>query len=206
MKPLPTTDRLAVAFAYAAGHHRDHPRKGTRIPYISHLMQVAGLIFEAGGDEDEAIAGLLHDAIEDAGPGQADEVREEIRQRFGSTVLRIVEGCTDADVQPKPEWRPRKEEYLAHLPAASGSVLLVSLADKLHNARSILTDLKEHGEALWDRFRGEKEGSLWYYRSLVDAYREAGANDRLLAEFESVVEEIEELANTTDFEPRGGSG
>ena len=157
-------------------------------------MQVSGLVLEAGGDEDQAVAGLLHDAIEDAPAGEADQVRDEIRDRFGDRVLAIVEGCTDADEQPKPAWRPRKEKYLRHLATASQDVMLVSVADKLHNARSILTDLREHGHELWARFRGGREGSLWYYRALVDRYREAGANQRLLAEFESIVGEMEEAA------------
>lgn len=189
------SSKLPEAFDYAVERHRTQRRKGTEIPYISHLMQVSGLVLEAGGDEQQAIAGLLHDAIEDAPPGEADQVRAEIRKRFGNRVLSIVEGCTDADEQPKPAWKQRKMEYLEHLPGAQDDVLLVSAADKLHNARSILTDLQEHGEALWDRFRGGREGSLWYYRSLVEAYREAGANERLLEEFESAVNDIEELAS-----------
>ena len=190
----PISTRFADAFAYALARHRKQLRKGTEIPYVSHLMQVSGLVLEAGGDEEQAIAGLLHDAIEDAPLGEADHVREEILGRFGSRVLAIVEGCTDADEQPKPPWRPRKENYLRHLAAASDDVMLVSVADKLHNARSILTDLREHGVELWGRFRGGRDGSLWYYRALVDVYRVAGANHRLLAEFESTVDEIERVA------------
>ena len=136
MDPIPTSARLAEAFAFAAALHGRHNRKGTTIPYVSHLMQVAGLVLEAGGDEDLAIAGLLHDAIEDAPGGDVDTVRSEIRSRFGSTVLRVVEGCSDTDVQPKPPWRERKESYLAHLADAEDSVLLVSAADKrTHTAR-----------------------------------------------------------------------
>lgn len=189
------TVSLTEAFSYAVERHSTQRRKGTSIPYVSHLMQVAGLVMEAEGDEEQTIAALLHDAIEDAPAGGADRVRREIRERFGDRVLAIVEGCTDADVQPKPEWRERKERYLAHLPEASQDVLLVSAADKLHNARSILTDLKEHGAVLWERFAGEKSGTLWYYRALVEAYQEAGANRRLVEELELVVDEIERLAS-----------
>ncbi len=192
------TSSLTEAFSYAAERHSTQERKGTLIPYISHLMQVAGLVMEAGGDGEQTIAALLHDAIEDAPGGEADQVRSEIRDRFGDRVLAIVEGCSDADVQPKPPWRKRKEDYLQHLPEASQDVLLISAADKLHNARSILTDLKEHGAVLWERFTGEKNGTLWYYRALVEAYRTAGGNRRLVDEFELVVEDIERLA--------GGSG
>lgn len=185
---------LSEAFAYARDRHETQRRKGTSIPYISHLMQVAGLVMEAGGDREQTIAALLHDAVEDAPAGEADLVREEIGKGFGERVLAIVEGCTDADEQPKPKWRERKERYLAHLPEASPDVLLVSAADKLHNARAILTDLKEHGAAVWDRFRGGRDGSLWYYRALVNAYRRAGANARLVGELDIVVSEIERMA------------
>lgn len=189
---------LSDAFAYAAQRHATQRRKGTTTPYISHLMQVAGLVLEAGGDEQQAIAGLLHDAIEDAPPGEADQVRRDIEHRFGKRVLKIVEGCTDADVQPKPEWWTRKRQYLEHLPHAGDDVLLVSAADKVHNARAILTDLKEHGAALWERFRTGRKGTLWYYRELVSAYREAGAAKRLLEELEIAVEEIERLAGSNN--------
>jgi (p)ppGpp synthase/HD superfamily hydrolase len=193
-----TSDRLAEAFAYALDRHRAQQRKGTRIPYISHLMQVAGLVMEYGGDEEQTIAALLHDAIEDAPAGEAETVREQIRIRFGQRVSDIVEGCSDADTQPKPEWRPRKELYLAHLDKATDDVLLVSAADKLHNARAILTDLKEVGSALWDRFTGERSGTLWYYRSLVQAYRAAAANRRLVEDLDDVVSEIERRASGID--------
>lgn len=189
------TISLTVAFSYAADRHATQRRKGTSTPYISHLMQVAGLVIEAGGDEEQTIAVLLHDAIEDAPAGEADLVRSEIKDLFGDRVLAIVEGCTDAVAQPKPESRERKEEYLAHLPEASRDILLVSAADKLHNARSILADLKEHGAVPWERFAGDKGGTLWYCRVLVESYREAGANRRLLEDFELVVEQIEKLAS-----------
>jgi (p)ppGpp synthase/HD superfamily hydrolase len=125
-------------------------------------MQVAGLVMEYGGDEEQTIAALLHDAIEDAPAGDAGTVRKQILTRFGQRVLDIVEGCSDADTQPKPEGRPRKERYLAHLDKATDDVLLVSAAEKLHHARAILTDLKEVGPALWDRFTGGRSGTLWY--------------------------------------------
>ena len=188
---------LANAFAYALQRHAQQLRKGTAIPYISHLMQVTGLVLEAGGHQGQAIAALLHDAIEDAAPGEADDVRREIRARFGDRVLDIVEGCTDADVQPKPAWRARKERYLSHIHQAHPDVLLVSAADKLHNARSILTDLRIHGAELWARFNGGRDGSLWYYRSLVQAYRSAAMEEgparRLVDELDLVVQEIERL-------------
>ena len=185
------TNRFEEALTYSAQLHARQRRKGTEIPYVSHLLAVASLVIEAGASEDEAIAALLHDAVEDQG-GAA--TREEIRRRFGDAVVAIVDGCTDTDQEPKPPWRARKEAYIAHVRAASDSVRLVSSADKLHNARSILSDYRTCGEALWDRFTGGREGTLWYYRSLVGAYREGGGSP-LVDELERVVVEIEQLAN-----------
>jgi len=189
-QPAKLTQRFEEALAFAARLHGDQTRKGTPIPYISHLLGVTALVLEAGGSEDEAIAALLHDAVEDQG-GPA--VREEIRRRFGAAVAGIVDGCTDAETIPKPPWRERKQAYIRHIAEASPSVRLVSCADKLHNARSILADYEHIGEQLWDRFRGGREGTLWYYRSLVEAFREAGPAP-WAGELERVVRRIEELA------------
>jgi (p)ppGpp synthase/HD superfamily hydrolase len=131
---------------------------------------------------------LLHDAIEDQGGA---ETREEIRVRFGDRVVAIVDGCTDADVQPKPPWRERKEAYIAHIKTAAPSICLVSAADKLHNARAILRDYYTLGDQLWERFKGGKEGTLWYYRSLTNVFRIASPSP-LADELEKVVSEIEE--------------
>ena len=159
--------RFEQALIYACVVHSGQDRKGTDVPYISHLLFVAGLALENGANEDEAIAALLHDAVEDAG-GKARA--RDIRCRFGDAVADIVEGCTDADEVPKPPWRERKEAYIAHLSEASPSVLLVSCCDKVHNARSIVTDLSEIGEQLWERFNGGREGTLWYYQALAIAF------------------------------------
>jgi (p)ppGpp synthase/HD superfamily hydrolase len=183
--------RLEEALSYAAFLHRDQVRKGTNIPYITHLLAVAAIVGENGGTEDEVIAALLHDAVEDQG-GVA--TREEIRDRFGDAVVAIVDGTSDTDVVPKPPWRERKEAYVAHVRNAPKSVRLVSAADKLHNARSILADLRTEGEAVWRRFKGGKEGTLWYYRALLDAFKAAGGPERIVDELESVLEEIEEVA------------
>ena len=186
------SERFNQAFAYAAELHAEQPRKGTTIPYISHPLAVAAIVLEHGGDEDEAIAALLHDAIEDAG---GDRVRQGIRARFGEVVAEIVEGCTDTDVTPKPPWRERKEAYIEHAKDASRSVLLVSASDKLHNGRAILLDYRSLGESLWGRFKGGKEGTLWYYRSLVTVFRNHPlANRPLVDELDRVVTEIERLA------------
>ncbi|HEV3138536.1 MAG TPA: HD domain-containing protein, partial [Pirellulales bacterium] len=137
------TARFSEALAYAAELHGDQLRKGSGVPYFSHLLAVAAIALEHGASEDEAIAALLHDAVEDQGGAP---VRDEIRRRFGRGVADIVDGCTDADTLPKPPWRERKEKYLAHLPTAGASVQLISAADKLHNARSLLQDYRAIGE------------------------------------------------------------
>ncbi len=187
------SSRFEDALQYAAQIHSTQKRKGTQIPYVAHLLGVAGIALEYGATEDEAIGALLHDAAEDAGGrGRLDEVR----QRFGPAVAAIVEGCTDTFETPKPDWETRKKNYLAHLSETSHSVLLVSASDKLHNARAILRDYRTHGEQLWPRFTGGKEGSLRYYRSLVNAYRKAAdpAIKELVDELDRVVTEIETLA------------
>jgi GTP pyrophosphokinase len=161
-------ERFEQALAFAARLHARQRRKGTDTPYVAHLLSVCALVLEHGGGEDEAIAALLHDAIEDQAEhnGGAAALRADIEARFGPRVLAIVEGCTDADVVPKPPWRERKEAYLAHLPGADESVRLVAAADKLHNLRSIVSDYRELGEALWPRFRGGRDGTLWYYEQI----------------------------------------
>ena len=188
---MPMTERFHFAFAYAADLHRDQVRKGSGVPYIAHLMSVSALALEHGATEDEAIAALLHDAVEDQG---GDATREEIRRRFGENVTEIVNGLTDTDTWPKPPWRQRKEAYIAHLTEASPSVLLVSICDKLHNATSILRDYRRLDEDLWPRFRGGKDGTLWYYRTLVTSFRKY-FDSPLVDELDKVVTELEKLAS-----------
>ena len=192
---MPYGETFESALLYAVQLHRYQERKGSGVPYVTHLLAVASIVGENGGTEDEVVAALLHDAPEDAG---GTERLEDIRRRYGDAVAGIVEGCTDTYEDPKPAWRPRKEGYIAHVAGAPAPVRLVSAADKLHNARSILADLRTHGEDLWYRFTGGKEGTLWYYRALVDAYGEAG-DGPLVEELDRVVREIEVLA-------RDGSG
>jgi (p)ppGpp synthase/HD superfamily hydrolase len=158
------TDRFDEAFQYAHRLHRDQKRKGTSIPYISHLLTVAALVIEHGGDEDQAIAALLHDVAEDQG-GKA--TLANVKARFGPVVAEIVSDCTDAWTEPKPEWRMRKEAYLAALPDKLERSLLVSLADKTHNAEAILFDYQALGDELWDRFNGGADGTRWYYAALA---------------------------------------
>jgi GTP pyrophosphokinase len=187
---MPLSTRFEEALVFTARLHAKQVRKGTTIPYISHLLGVASIVLEQGATEDEAIAALLHDAVEDQG---GLPTLEEIRRRFGGNVAEIVYGCTDAEITPKPPWRTRKEAYLAHIRESSPSVRLVSAADKLHNARAILADYRVLGEELWNRFNGGKEGTLWYYRSLVEAFHNSGPT-RLVEELERVVSELEKFA------------
>lgn len=188
--PAFLTDRFDDALGYASRIHREQLRKGANTPYVAHLLAVAAIALENGADEDQAIAALLHDAVEDQGG-----LRQlaEIRARYREGVAKIVADCTDADVVPKPAWRPRKEAYissLAHKPARS---LAVSLADKTHNATAINADLRQHGNDVWARFTGRRDGTLWYYRALADAFdchAPGPAADRFIRE----VAEMEELA------------
>ena len=179
--------RFLKGFLFAAEKHAGQTRKTTTIPYIAHLMGVASLVLEFGGDEDMAIAALLHDVVEDCGGAP---MLKEVRRRFGSRVAKIVDGCTDSDIDPKPPWRGRKETYLRHLKSADAETRLVSAADKLNNARSILADYREVGESIWERFNGGREGTLWYYRALVQEFGR-GRPNRLMRELELAVEELE---------------
>jgi len=183
--------KFEEALVYATRIHGGQLRKKTQIPYIAHLLGVAAIAMEYGANETEAIGALLHDAVEDCG-GPARQ--REIEEIFGPDVALIVAGCTDSDQMPKPPWRERKEKYIEHLQSASASTRLVSAADKLHNVRAILHNLREDGEEVWTRFKAGKEGALWYYRSLVTAFRKHG-NDALLDELDRVVSEIEQLTS-----------
>jgi GTP pyrophosphokinase len=153
-------------------------------------MGVASLVLEFGGDEDLAIAALLHDVVEDCGGAP---MLKEVKRRFGSRVAKIVDGCTDSDTVPKPPWRGRKESYIRHLKSADAETRLVSAADKLNNVRSILSDYRDVDESIWDRFNGGREGTLWYYRALVQEFKRGKAN-RLIRELELAVQELEERA------------
>jgi GTP pyrophosphokinase len=183
-------ERFEDALRYAAHLHADQSRKGSGSPYVAHLLGVAALVLEEGGDEDQAIAALLHDAVEDQG---GLPQLEAIRARFGERVAAIVLGCTDTDTWPKPPWRERKEAYLAHLPHAAPEVWLVSLADKVYNARSILRDLRANHHEIWSRFKGGREGSLWYYHALADAFGRLMPNSALVIELRATLAEIERI-------------
>ena len=190
-KPTRLTERFEDALVYATRLHASQSRKRTYVPYVSHLLGVTALVLEDGGDEDQAIAALLHDAVEDQG-GLA--TLDEIRKRYGERVAYIVDACTDAYSIPKPPWRHRKEEHIAKLRLADAATRRDSLADKVHNARSTLRDLTKDGESVWRRFNGGKEGTLWYYHQLIEVFNEHGST-YLLDVFRRTVNDIESLSN-----------
>ena len=187
--------RFDEAVAYAIEAHRDQTRKGTETPYVAHLLGVTSFVLEDGGDEDEAIAALLHDVAEDQGGGPR---LEDVRRRFGERVADIVAACSDSLVEKeeeKPPWKTRKETYIARVrDEHDHAALRVSIADKLYNSRAILRDLKvaDDPEAFWARFSRDRDCSLWYYRSLVDAFR-TRTEGRMLDELDATVTELEEL-------------
>ena len=160
------TEKFQTAMAYATEQHRDQSRKSTTITYICHPFGVASLVLEAGGDEDQAIAALLHDVPEDCG---GEPRLKEIAVRFGPRVEKIVRGCSDSlveDPEEKAPWKERKEVHVNHLYDADLDILTVTAADKAHNARSIATDLQNQGPILWDRFNATREDIIWYYDSV----------------------------------------
>jgi (p)ppGpp synthase/HD superfamily hydrolase len=184
------TDQFDRAVMYAVELHRSQTRKATQVPYVTHLFAVCSLVLEDGGTEDEAIAALLHDGPEDQG---GEPVLAEIRARFGDEVANTVAGLSDAMPaagEAKAPWGERKLAYLGHLGKASASVLKVSLADKLHNARSILTDLQADGEAVWDRFNAGRPDQAWYFGELLRIFEARLPGSRNLAEFRRVVGEL----------------
>ncbi len=188
----PLTRQYDEALTYAREHHSTQVRKGTLIPYVSHLLAVSSLVLDMEGSEDEAIAALLHDVIEDGGGVRAER---QIREKFGEDVARIVRACSDTDVEPKPPWHDRKAAYIESLAHKKPDELRVSLADKLHNARAISMDLHTHGEKLWERFNAERVQQLWYYDALATAFEGqraalGKAADPAIDELRRVVEQI----------------
>ena len=189
LKPVKLGPRFQRAFRFAAEKHAGQARKASTIPYVAHLMGVSSLVLEFGGDEDMAIAALLHDVVEDCGGAP---MLAEVRRKFGKRVAKIVAGCTDSNTMPKPPWRERKENYIQHLKSADAETRLVSAADKLNNVRSILSDYREVGEDVWARFNGGREGTLWYYRALVAEF--LSQPNRLIRELQLAVAELEAIA------------
>lgn len=181
--------RFLKAFEFTADKHRKQTRKASTIPYIAHLMGVASLVLEAGGDEDLVIAALLHDVVEDCG---GEKMLKKVRRRFGKRVAHIVDGCTDAYEIPKPPWKERKVNYINRLKKEDSDTRLVSAADKLNNVRSILSDYRALGESVWSRFNGGREGTLWYYRTLRDEFLRSKPN-RITLDLDLAVQELEAL-------------
>jgi (p)ppGpp synthase/HD superfamily hydrolase len=190
------TSKFVEAVQYAAKKHGTQARKGSDIPYLGHLLSVAGLVIEADGTEAQAIAALLHDAAEDQG---GEETLAEIQGKFGDEVAMIVRECSDTFETPKPPWRERKESYIRHLPDASDGAILVSLADKLHNARALLRDFRVHGDELWRRFTvQDPQLHLWYYRSLLEVYAER-INNWMVDELRDVIDALEDAIRQSAF-------
>lgn len=170
--PNAYSPRFDEAVSLAVDTFRGTFRKGTTSPYITHLFAVAAIVGENGGDEDQLIAAILHDYLEDIEGADADA----LEAKFGPRVRRFVEALTDATTHPKPEWRPRKEKYVAHLVAESADVKLISAADKLHNCRAIRADFASMGPTIFDRFTGKRDGTLWYYRAVTEALQTGWAH------------------------------
>ena len=187
--------RFRDALVWAAELHEDQARKGGGIPYVAHLLGVASIVLEHGGSEDQAIAALLHDALED----QAHKMSAgEVRARFGERVERIVEACGDGTPDEQQDkdparWRARKRKYIADIAHKPADALIVSMADKLHNARAILEDYRDLGDALWGRFTAGRDGTLWYYEALLDAFEARGGHRRLWGELRRTVSELKNL-------------
>jgi len=188
-KKVKLGSRFLRAFEFAADKHQKQTRKASTIPYLTHLMGVASLVLEAGGDEDLAIAALLHDVVEDCG---GEKMLNDVRRRFGKRVAHIVDGCTDAYEIPKPPWKERKISYISRLKEENADTRLVSAADKLNNVRSILSDYRALGESVWSRFNGGREGTLWYYRTLRDEFLRSKPN-RITLDLDLAVQELESL-------------
>ncbi len=187
----PLSDRFKSALEMAFHFHRTQTRKQSQIPYFAHLMSVTALVLENGGSENQAIAALLHDAVEDQG---GKPTLKKIKDKFGAEVADIVDGCTDAYTNPKPPWKERKLAYLEKLKSKPDTILLVSLADKVHNARTILRDLHLEGDNVWNKFNGGKSGTLWYYQSLANFF-DTTQFPTLKKELRQLIEEIITLAN-----------
>ena len=196
-------ETLVKALAMAASVHCGQLRKGTKIPYISHPMAVAAIVIECRGDLGQAVAAILHDAVEDA-KEDPEAVKKEIRQKFGEEVLGMVRLLTkpeawegrreDGKESNLKAWKKKKKGYLDQVRSAPKEVRLIALADKLHNARAILADYRVQGESLWDKFNGPREGTLWYYEKLVRIFRADPPHPALFQEFERTMADVSRLA------------
>ena len=190
MKPI-LTERFQRALVFTFNLHQGQLRKNSSTPYFSHLMSVCSTVLDAGGDEDTAIAALLHDAAEDQGGNQT---LMEIRNVFGDRVADLVLACSDTLSDPKPPWKNRKIQHLEKLSKAVPEVLLITMADKIHNARNLARDLQFHGEKVWENFNGGKAGTLWYYGEL-DRILEKTTFNHLYRELHRLINYIKHLSS-----------
>lgn len=194
--PISLTDRFVEAVTVAHSVHDGEARKGTHVPYLAHPLGVAALVLEDGGDEDEAIAAVLHDTVEHAQDAEtARQVHRRIVEEFGELVGDLVLACTDYDPYSgeRGQWKERKQRYLDHLDTTPVSTLRISAAEKLHNAAAILRDLRIDGDAVWDRLEHGRDGQLWYYRQLADRLADV-AGGPLVRELNETVTAMEEAA------------
>ena len=192
------SDKFTQALSFTATLHNGQLRKGTQIPYISHLLSVSAIVMRNGGDEEQVIAALLHDSVEDQG---GINLLNDIESKFGERVAKIVKQCSDSFEKPKPPWEQRKKTYVASIAHKSDDAILISMADKVDNARAILHNYRKIGEKLWERFRGGREGTLWYYRACVDAFGNRSNGD-LCQELAELVSQIEKLASAGKMSQR----
>jgi len=192
---MTASDTIVSAFNFAYSIHREQFRKGSQIPYITHAMAVAGLVGEFGGSEMQMAAALLHDTVED---GDGLKTLAEVREVFGDHIADLVQACSDAFVKPKPPWRERKERFIEAMRTASPEVRLIIAADKLHNAMTTLRDLRVEGDAVWQRFNGGREGSLWVYAEMVRALSQDWRHP-ILAHLAEVVDALHRASHDAAF-------
>src|SRR3954471_10588887 len=197
----PLTERFDEALLFASRHHRDQLRKGSRVPYMTHLMSVSALVMEHGGTEDQAIAGLLHDAVEDAPAGQGGAVLAEIKERFGDAVADMVAACSDGlndSGERKGTWQERKQAYVDALPHKSLDALLVTAADKTHNGLCIAADVRRYGRDFWSTFNASRDELLWYYTSVRDVVATRLPGTSIAAALCRAVDELVAAAGPTE--------
>jgi (p)ppGpp synthase/HD superfamily hydrolase len=195
----PLSERFDEALLYASRHHREQLRKGSRVPYMTHLMSVSALVMEHGGSEDQAIAALLHDAVEDAPAGTGGAVLADIRSRFGNAVADIVRACSDgldADGNRRGSWAERKRPYVAGLAHKPLDALLVTAADKTHNGLCIAADVRRYGRGFWSTFNASHDELLWYYTSVERAVAERLPGSSIADALHRAVDELLAAAGT----------
>src|SRR4051812_15762467 len=191
------SERFDDALLYASRQHREQLRKGSRVPYMTHLMSVSALVLEHGGTEDQAIAALLHDAVEDAPSGQGGAVITEIREKFGNAVADMVLACSDGlndSGERRGTWQERKQAYVDGLPHKALDALLVTAADKTHNGLCIAADVRRYGPGFWSTFNAGPEELVWYYTSVRDVVAERLPDTSIADSLDGAVADLELVA------------